>query len=74
MCEALPVVGLEVDPILTTPTKISIRGYAVGNPVVRARPTKLSPDRDLGALEFGVISATDPRVAEFVLILLYCLG
>ena len=74
MCEALPVVGLEVDPILTTSTDISIRGYAVGDPVVRARPTKLPPDRDLGALELGIISATDAGVSEFVLILLYCLG
>ena len=74
VCEALPVVGLEVDPILTTPSEISIRGYAVGGPVFRARPTNLPPDRDLGTLELGVISCTDPRVAEFVLILLYCLS
>ena len=74
MCEALPVVGFEVDLILSTPTEISIRRYAIGGPIVRARPTKLPPDRDLGTLELGVISCTDPRVAEFVLILLYCLS
>jgi hypothetical protein len=73
VCEALPVVGLQVDLILGTPTEICIRGDAVGGLIVSARPAKLPSDRDLGALELGVVSCTGACVAEFVLILLDCL-
>ena len=68
MCEALPVVGLEVDLILGTPD-ICICGDAVRGSIVRVA-AELPPDRNLGTLELYDASGTGTCVSEFILILL----